>query len=328
MKRIVAMITILIVILGGYLGLTRFQRQHRTPVVGILTMMHHPALDQIYRGFVAGLGEAGYHNGKNIKIEYQNANGDQANLKTMADKLVNDHAKVVLGITTPAAQSLANTSKSTPIVMGGIGNPVGARLVKSLRQPGGNVTGVQSDNPVGQQLKLAKHFLPHAKALGLIYTSSDPSAEYQAKMMIADAKRMHINLKVYTIASANDLNQVSQQMLTQVDGVMVPCDNLIAGAMKTLVKNADAAHKPVFPGADTMVKDGGVASISLDQYGMGKAAAKMTVQILKGKQPQDMPVNDYQHGKPILNLQQAKKLGLTIPSGFQQEAAQHGTVIK
>ncbi len=54
----------------------------------------------------------------------------------------------------------------------------------------------------------------------------------------------------------------------------------------------------------------------------------MTVQILKGKQPQDMPVNDYQHGKPILNLQQAKKLGLTIPSGFQQEAAQHGTVIK
>lgn len=117
-------------------------------------------------------------------------------------------------------------------------------------------------------------------------------------------------------------------MLTQVDGVMVPCDNLIAGAMKTLVKNADAAHKPVFPGADTMVKDGGVASISLDQYDMGKAAAKMTVQILKGKQPQDMPVNDYQHGKPILNLQQAKKLGLTIPSGFQQEAAQHGTVIK
>lgn len=215
MKRIVAMITILIVILGGYLGLTRFQRQHRTPVVGVLTMMHHPALDQIYRGFVAGLGEAGYHNGKNIKIEYQNANGDQANLKTMADKLVNDHAKVVLGITTPAAQSLANASKSTPIVMGGIGDPVGARLVKSLRQPGGNVTGVQSDNPVGQQLKLAKHFLPHAKALGLIYTSSYPSAEYQAKMMIADAKKMHINLKVYTIASANDLNQVSQQMLTQ-----------------------------------------------------------------------------------------------------------------
>lgn len=328
MKRIITILVALVVVLAGYLGISHLHQQRTRPVVGVLTMMHHPALDQIYKGFVAGLNQAGYHNGKNIKIEYQNANGDQSNLKTMADKLVNDHARVVLGITTPAAQSLANATKSTPVVMGGIGDPVGARLVKSLRQPGGNVTGVQSDNPVDQQLKLAQRFLPHAKALGLIYTSSDPSAEYQAKQMIADAKRMNIKLRVYTIANANDLNQVSQQMLTQVDGVMVPCDNLIAGAMKTLVKNANAAHKPVFPGADTMVKDGGVASISLDQYGMGKAAAKMTVQLLRGKRPQNMPVDDYHHGKPILNLKQAKRLGLTIPAGFQHAAAQHGTIIK
>lgn len=70
------------------------------------------------KGVVAGLAEEGYRNGKNIKIEYQNANGDQGNLNTMANKLVNDHAKVVVGITTPACQALANATKDIPIVMG------------------------------------------------------------------------------------------------------------------------------------------------------------------------------------------------------------------
>lgn len=328
MKRIIAIIVVLLVALGGYAGISQMQHRNSKPVVGVLTMMHHPALDQIYRGFRAGLAQEGYHNGKNIKIEYQNANGDQSNLKTMADKLVNDHAKVMLGITTPAAQALANSSKSIPVVMGGIGDPVGARLVKSMKHPGGNVTGVQSDNPVDQQLKLAKKFLPRAKTFGLIYTSSDTSAEYQAKQMERDARKLKINLKVYTISNSNDLNQVSQQMLSKVDAVMVPCDNLIASSMKTLVKNANAVNKPVFPGADTMVKDGGVASISLDQYGMGKVAAKMTARLLKGKKPQTMAVDDYNHGKPILNLKQAKRLGLTIPAGFQKEAQEHGEVIK
>ena len=86
-----------IVVIGGYFGLLRLHQQTTKPVVGILTMMHHPALDQIQKGLVAGLAEEGYRNGKNIKIEYQNANGDQGNLNTMANKLVNDHAKVIVG---------------------------------------------------------------------------------------------------------------------------------------------------------------------------------------------------------------------------------------
>lgn len=306
MKRIIGIIITLVVVLGGYLGFSRGQ-QNRRPLVGVLTMMHHPALDQIYKGFVAGLAAEGYHNGKNIKIEYQNANGDQSNLNQMANKLINDHAKVV---------------------MGGIGDPVGSRLVKSMKHPGGNVTGVQSDNPVRQQLTLAKRFLPHAKQLGLIYTSSDPSAEHQAKQMEAAAKQLNIKLRVATIANSNDLNQVSQSLLIHVDGVMVPCDNTIAGSMKVLVKNADTVNKPVFPGADTMVKDGGVASISLDQYGMGKATGKMAAQILKGKRPRDMAVDDYHHGKPVLNLKQIHKLGLKVPAGFTKDAQQHGQVIK
>lgn len=291
-----------IVVIGGYFGLLRLHQQITKPVVGILTMMHHPALDQIQKGVVAGLAEEGYRNGKNIKVEYQNANGDQGNLNTMANKLVNDHAKVIVGITTPACQALANATKDIPIVMGGIGDPVGAGLVKK--------------------------FIPNIKTLGVIYTSSDTSSESQYRTMVKAAHKLHVNLKTYTIANANELNQTSQTMLSKVDAVIVPSDNTIAGSMGVLVKNADAVNKPVFPSADTMVKDGGVASISLSQYGQGKAAGKMAARILKGEKPGQMAVNNYHHGEPVLNLKQARKLGIKVPADFQREAEQHGTVFE
>lgn len=291
-----------IVVISGYFGLLRLHQQTTKPVVGILTMIHHPALDQIQKGVVAGLAEEGYRNGKNIKIEYQNANGDQGNLNTMANKLVNDHAKVIVGITTPACQALANVTKDIPIVMGGIGDPVGAGLVKK--------------------------FIPNIKTLGVIYTSSDTSSESQYRTMVKAAHKLHVNLKTYTIANANELNQTSQTMLSKVDAVIVPSDNTIAGSMGVLVKNADAVNKPVFPSADTMVKDGGVASISLSQYGQGKEAGKMAARILKGEKPGQMAVNNYHHGEPVLNLKQARKLGIKVPADFQREAEQHGTVFK
>ncbi|MCG4787547.1 hypothetical protein L0N33_19700, partial [Roseburia faecis] len=107
---------------------------------------------------------------------------------------------------------------------------------------------------VKEQLQLVHKFMPHAKTLGIIYTSSDSSAVTEYKEFMKYAKQMHLNLKAYSISNSNDLNQVSQQMLIEVDAVIVPTDNTIAGAMQTLVKNANAVNKPVFPAVDTMVK--------------------------------------------------------------------------
>ena len=173
-----------------------------------------------------------------------------------------------------------------------------------------------------------KKFIPNIKTLGVIYTSSDTSSESQYRTMVKAAHKLHVNLKTYTIANANELNQTSQTMLSKVDAVIVPSDNTIAGSMGVLVKNADAVNKPVFPSADTMVKDGGVASISLSQYGQGKEAGKMAARILKGEKPGQMAVNNYHHGEPVLNLKQARKLGIKVPADFQREAEQHGTVFK
>lgn len=292
--------------------------------VGVLTLMRHPALDEIYRGYKAGLAKSGYK----IKIDYQNANNDQSNLKTMAEKLVNNQDQVLFGITTPSSQALANATKKKPIVLGAVTDPKGAGLVKNNKRPGGNITGVSDRAPIKQQLKLIQRFLPRLKTLGIIYTSSDSSAVSGYKQIVSYCKQMGINYKAYSISNSNDLNQVSQQMLTQVDAVIVPTDNTIAGAMQTLVKNANAAKKPVFPAAGTMVKDGGLATYSVDQYQLGLIGAKMTVQILQGKKPGNMAIRYVEHGTPYLNLKEAKKLGTKVPASFLKEAKSKGTIYK
>lgn len=323
------LIALLVVFLGvAFFGEGGSLIKKKTPTVGVLTLMHQPALDQIYKGYVHELGREGYHNGKNIKIEYQNANGDQSNLKTMASKLVNDNPNVIFGITTPAAQAVANSTSKVPIVLGAVTDPNGAGLVKNNHHPGGNITGVSDQAPIKEQLQLVKRFMPNLKTLGVIYTSSDASAVAGYHQIVRECKQMHITLKAYSISNSNDLNQVSQQMVSQVDAVIVPTDNTIAGAMQTLVKNANAAKKPVFPAASSMVKQGGVATYSVNQYDLGVQGAKMTVAILKGKKPGNMPIKFVTHGEPVLNLKQAHRLGIKVPHDFQHEASTKGVVYK
>lgn len=326
MKKVLAAFAAIYLFLAAalFINIKPAAQKSKEVRVGVLTLMRHPALDEIYRGYKAGLAKSGYK----IKIDYQNANNDQSNLKTMAEKLVNSQDQVLFGITTPSSQALANATKKKPIVLGAVTDPKGAGLVKNNKRPGGNITGVSDRAPIKQQLKLIQRFLPRLKTLGIIYTSSDSSAVSGYKQIVSYCKQMGINYKAYSISNSNDLNQISQQMLTQVDAVIVPTDNTIAGAMQTLVKNANAAEKPVFPAAGTMVKDGGLATYSVDQYQLGLIGAKMTVQILQGKRPGNMAIRYVEHGTPYLNLKEAKKLGTKVPASFLKEAKSKGIIYK
>ncbi|MGO1779798.1 MAG: tryptophan ABC transporter substrate-binding protein [Lactobacillus delbrueckii] len=326
MKKVLAAFAAIYLFLAAalFINIKPAAQKSKEVRVGVLTLMRHPALDEIYRGYKAGLAKSGYK----VKIDYQNANNDQSNLKTMAEKLVNSQDQVLFGITTPSSQALANATKKKPIVLGAVTDPKGAGLVKNNKRPGGNITGVSDRAPIKQQLKLIQRFLPRLKTLGIIYTSSDSSAVSGYKQIVSYCKQMGINYKAYSISNSNDLNQVFQQMQTQVDAVIVPTDNTIAGAMQTLVKNANAAEKPVFPAAGTMVKDGGLATYSVDQYQLGLIGAKMTVQILQGKKPGNMAIRYVEHGTPYLNLKEAKKLGTKVPASFLKEAKSKGIIYK
>ncbi|QNQ81634.1 tryptophan ABC transporter substrate-binding protein [Lactobacillus sp. PV012] len=298
------------------------------PIVGILQTVSHPSLDEIHRGIIAGLKEDGYVNHKNITIDFENAQGDQSNLKSMSDRFIQKNAKVTIGIATPAAQALANEPGKTPVIMGAISDPIGSGLVHSLEHPGGKVTGVKDMQPIKQQLDLIQAFLPKLKDIGVLYTSSDDSSTSEFKEFKRLAQQRKLRVHPYTITSTNDIQQVAQTMAGQVQAVYVPTDNTVASGFSSLIKITNQAHLPVFPAVDAMVKSGGVAATYVSQFDMGKATGKIAAEVLKGKNPSEIPVKVIHSYSTIINEKAANELHLQIPTAIIKQAQKKGSIIK
>lgn len=334
MKRMIAFISALVVFLGVAFFMTSNKSTSATtkkkiPTVGILQLQTHPALDAIHRGVIAGLKEYGYVPGKTVKIDYQNAQGDQSNLKTMSQKFINEDAAETVAIATPAAQALATAAKQqTPVILAGITDPSGSGLIKSDQHPGGNITGTSGESPLKSHLDLLRQLVPKAKTIGIIYTTSDHGGEYNAKKFARICKQEGVHYKMYTIANTNDMQQVAESMASEVDAVYAPQDNGVASAMQTLVAVTNKAKIPVIPAVDTMVKAGGLATLSVDQFQLGKLSGEMAARVLKGKKTSNYGIKVISKGKMTLNMSEAKKLGITFPASVVQEAKTKGVIYK
>ena len=288
--------------------------------VGVLQLLSHPALDQIYKGLEDGLAKEGYIVGKNLQLDLQNAQGDQSNLVSMGQKLVSDNNNLLVGITTPATLSLSNATKDKPIIMAGITYPVEAGLIKSENNPGNNITGVSDRTPIKQQLEVMKQILPKMKKVGILYTASEDNSVKQAQEAEKLAKELGLEVKVSTVANTNDIQQVTETLAAETDAIFVPIDNTIASAMATVAKVTDAKKVPVFPSSDTMVADGGLLGIGVDQYKIGIETAKVIAKVLKGADTKTMPIVLANEGVIYLNEAKAKQLGIEIPKEIKDKA--------
>lgn len=301
-------------------SISQSSSQERSLKLGVLQLLSHPALDAIYQGLQDELAKEGFKDGENLTLDLQNAQGDQSNLATMSNKLVSDKSDIIVAITTPATLSLANVTKDIPIVMAGITYPVEAGLISSEAKPGNNITGVSDRTPIKQQLELMKEIVPNLSTIGILYTSSEDNSVKQAEEAQAFAKELGLEVKVATIANTNDIQQVSESLASQVQAIFIPIDNTIASAMSTVVKVTDQAKVPVFPSADTMVADGGVLGLGVDQYQIGVEAAKMVIAISNGANPADTPIVIANAGVIYLNQAKADQLGLVIPDTIKSKA--------
>lgn len=295
--------------------------KEKTYTVGVLQFVSHPALDQIYEGVKEGLKEEGFEEGKNLKINFQNGQADQSKLTTMAQQLIQDKSEVLVGIATPAAQSLANATTKIPVVLGAVTDPVGAELVKSNEEPGGNVTGVSDQPPVDQIIDLAHNMLPEAKKVGMLYSSSEKNSQYQVEKATEKAKELGLEVVAKPVASTNEVAQTVQILAKDTDFIFIPNDNTIANAMETVATEAQKNKLPVFPSVDTMVEQGGLATIGVNQKELGVQTGKMAAAILKGESdPATTPVYTFKEGKTIINEKVAKELGVTISDDLKKDA--------
>ena len=287
--------------------------------IGILQFVTHDALDEIERGIEDGLAEAGYE-GSNVELTVLNAEADQSKIQTMSKKLVDDGNDVVIGIATPAAQGLASATSDIPVIMGAISDPVGAKLVKNLEEPEGNVTGVSNHVPHAQTVELIQTITPDAKTIGVLYASSEDNSVSQVKEFTQYAEEAGLTVVEYAVPSTNEITTTMSVMTGKVDAIFVPQDNTIASAFPTVVTAANAAKIPVYSSVDTMVKQGSIASVAQSQYDLGLETAKIAVKILAGKKVSEVPVKVVDTGVPTVNLKAAKELGITIPDSLLEEA--------
>ncbi|MDU4960141.1 MAG: ABC transporter substrate-binding protein [Sporomusaceae bacterium] len=289
--------------------------------IGVLQLVQHGALDAANKGFVDGLAAKGYKDGENIKIDQQNAQGDQSNLKTISQRFVNNKVDLIYAIATPAAQSVANETKTIPVVGSAITDYEKAKLVQTNAKPGGNVTGTTDYIPQQQQIDLALKLLPQAKTVGALYTSSEANSQVQVQAMKAYAAEKGLTVVEATVTSVNDIQQAIQSLIGKVDFIYCPTDNTIASAMANIAKVAIPAKLPVFVGDETMVRTGGTAGISVDFYKLGFQSGEMAADILAGKaKPADMPIAVQKEAKLIVNAEAAKAIGLTIPEDLLRQA--------
>lgn len=285
--------------------------------IAVVQVMQHGSLDAANQGFLDGLKERGYGVDK-ISVDQQNAQGDQSNLKTIADRFKAHRPDLICAISTPAAQAVANEIHDLPIIGCAITDFETAKLVKSNSKPETNVTGVNDRGPVEKQVDMGLKFLPAAKRLGLIYSSSEVNSQIQANQAKAHAASLGLTVVERTVSSVNDIQQAAESMVGQVDFIYIPTDNVIASSIPTLVKVTDPAKIPVFVGADSMAKDGALGSLSVDFYKSGVQAGHMAANVLDGKiKTQDTAVEDPEVLEVIINKKSAETLGLAIPEEYK-----------
>ncbi|HEM3582502.1 TPA: ABC transporter substrate-binding protein [Streptococcus suis] len=277
--------------------------------VGVLQYMEHESLTAAREGFVAELEANGYKEGEKLVLDYQNAQGDQSNLQTISEQLI-DGNDIVLAIATPSAQSLATVSTETPIVFTAVTDPLSADLVESIEKPGGLLTGTSDQAPIDKQVELLGQAVPDAKTVGILYTTSERNSEVQVEQAKELLEKAGYKVVVKGITSSNEVQDATTSLMKDVDALFIPTDNTVASTM-TMIGELSVEHKvPVIGGSTDMVDEGGLLTYGTNYEALGRQTAKMAIKIIEGANVSETAVEYPETVSLHVNEEMAQKLGI------------------
>ncbi len=289
--------------------------------VAISQIVEHPALDATRQGLMDGLKTKGYEQGKNLDFVYQTAQGNPAIAVQIAKQFVGENPDVLVGIATPTAQALAASTRTIPIVFTVVTDPLGAKLVKSLEHPGGNITGLSDLSPVAQHVDLMQELIPELKAIGVVYNPGEANGVTLVELLKKAAKARNIAVVEASALKSADVQSAARIIASKVQVIYAPTDNTVASAIDALVGVTNQAKIPVVGGSTSFVENGAVASLGFDYYQVGVQTADYVDAILKGKKPGEMEVKFARGSDLFLNVRAAVKLGITLSDEMLQRAS-------
>jgi putative ABC transport system substrate-binding protein len=303
---------------AGFAPWATLAQPAKVPTVGILALGNPPPR-QFFDGLRDALRELGYLGERSIKVETRDAEGQADRLSRMAEELVQLNVDVIVGYQTPSVIAARRATSEIPIVMAGVGDPVGSGLVRSLARPGANVTGTTAGviETAGKIIELVRELVPAAQRVAVLANETDPFTPHY----LAENERMarSMGLAVEPVIARPDtaLHTAFENMVAKrVDAVIV---------QGSLVRKdaADLAAKhqlPSFASPALFPRVGGLISYSAGTY--FRETATYVDRILKGDKPANLPVGFPTKFELIVNLRTAKTLGLTIPPTLLARADQ------
>ena len=256
-----------------------------------------------------------------MELLFQNANGETSTSDLIAKNFVSQKVDLIGAIATPAAMSAYSATQSSgkpPIVFTAISDPVSAGLVQSLESTGANITGSCDVLPLEAQVKMIRAFLPDAKKIGVLYTTSEPNSVSHLAKLKEIASSYGFEVVEQGITNASEVaTGVNTLIAKGVDCINNFTDNNVVNNLTIVLQAAEQAKIPVFGSEEEQVKNGCLASEGIDYVALGKETGLMAAKILKGEATADsLPVVTATESKPFYNKEVMEKLGLTLPEEY------------
>ena len=291
-------------------------QQKKVPVVGYLDPAGRDSRKEDFASFIGGLSEAGFVEDRNVKLDVRFAEGDFAQLPSMASDLVRMHADVIFARTPQAAQAAKAATANIPIVFMIGEDPVAEGLIASFSRPGGNVTGFTdlANQLGGKQLALLREAVPKARSIAFLVNPGNPNAEPDTSDMHAAATALGLHLHVFTVSHEAELEAVFVEIVRQrMDALVVNIDPYLSGRRAIIVELAARHSIPALYPTRVYSFAGGLISYSPDRLDTNRQAGIYVGRVLKGEKPGDLPVQQPTKFDLVINVRTARTLMLAIP---------------
>lgn len=289
--------------------------------IGIIQIAPHASLDNCYEGIIAGLKQAGYEDGKNIKIYYQNANGEPSTGDMIARNMVSSKYDMLIGIATPTAMSAYSAAKNTdiPVVFSAVSDPVAAGIVKTAEKPEYNCTGTSDVLNLEAQIKMIRAFLPNAKKIGVLYTTSEPNSITHLNQFKELAPKYNFEIVAVGITNASEVATGAASLVSKgIDCINNFTDNNVVDNLSSVLNAANNAKIPVFGSEVEQVKKGCIAAEGIDYVHLGRETGLMAAKILKGEaKAGETAVRKISDSTPVYNKDVLTALGIALPDEYK-----------
>ena len=320
MKKFIQIMMIIILALGVSACKKEAPNNKEVKKVAVVQIVQHASLNEIRDSFVAEMTRLGYEEGNNIIYDFKDAANQQNNLNTIISTIVNQEQDALLAIATPTALCAANYADQIPTLFAAVSDPVQVGLVNDMQHPDLGMSGTSDAIAVDKILDLAMLLDPNLKTLGFIYNSSELHSVHNLEKTKAYCNEHDLQLQVVSGTNISEIQNGISVLTANCDAIFAPNDNTVASSMQALTSRANERKIPVYTGADSMVYDGGLATVGINYTKLGQANAKMMDQVLKGKAMKDIAVKVFDDDLMIyINEDTLKTLGINLPDEVKND---------